>query len=194
MPRAIEFDPEAALASAMQVFWRNGYADTSIEDIVAETGVSRYGLYGQFGNKKELLIAAIHRYEETVGEILTAELRRPEAGLAAISTFWRCLVERIEDHQFCNGCLVVNVACEVAPHDPDVAAEVQRIDRNQATLFENAIVNGQAAGDIRNDIDPASIGMMMVSIARGLALMVRGGADPSHLKPAASSALALLAK
>ena len=51
----------------MQIFWRNGYADTSIEDIVNDTVVSCYGLYGTFGNMEELLIAAIRRYEQTRG-------------------------------------------------------------------------------------------------------------------------------
>ena len=45
MPRLREFDPQTVLAEATQIFWRNGYADTSMEDIVSETGVSRYGLY-----------------------------------------------------------------------------------------------------------------------------------------------------
>ncbi len=65
MPRKRELDPQTALTDAMQIFWRNGCADTSVEDIVNDTVVSCYGLYGTFGNKKELLIAAIHRYEQT---------------------------------------------------------------------------------------------------------------------------------
>ena len=62
MPRTREFDPQTVLADAAQIFWRNGYADTSMEDIVSQTGVSRYGLYGTFGNEKELLIAAIRHH------------------------------------------------------------------------------------------------------------------------------------
>ena len=56
------FDRQTVLADAIQTFWRNGYADTSMEVIVSQTGVSRYGLYGTFGNEKELLIAAIRHY------------------------------------------------------------------------------------------------------------------------------------
>ena len=54
----------------MQIFWRNGYDDTSMEEIVTEAGASSYGLYGTFGNKKELLIAAIRHYEQTMTELL----------------------------------------------------------------------------------------------------------------------------
>ena len=50
MGRHREFEPTEALQSALMVFWRQGYAATSIDDIVGATGVSRYGLYSAFGD------------------------------------------------------------------------------------------------------------------------------------------------
>ncbi len=44
MPRVREFDPQTVLADATQIFWRNGFADTSMEVIISQTGVSRYGI------------------------------------------------------------------------------------------------------------------------------------------------------
>ncbi|MEC8372375.1 MAG: TetR/AcrR family transcriptional regulator [Pseudomonadota bacterium] len=75
MPWVREFDPQTVLVDATQIFWRNGYADTSTEVIVSQTGVSRYGLYGTFGNEKELLIAAIRHYDETMNQLLMASLQ-----------------------------------------------------------------------------------------------------------------------
>ncbi len=190
MPRLREFGPQTALTDAMQIFWRNGYADTSMEDIVSETGVSRYGLYGTFGNKKELLVAAIRHYEQTMTELLMPELKKPDAGLEAIVAYWRTIAALAEEDGFCDGCLVVNVAAEVAPHDEDVAAEVQRIDREHTGYFANAIRNGQTIGDIPADINPDATGLMLVSLARGLALMVRAGTQPVDLYPAVEAALA----
>ena len=80
MPRLREFDPQAALTDATRIFWRNGYAETSMEAIFTETGVSRYGLYGTFGNKKELLIAAIRNYEPTMTELLGTAHRTIDFG------------------------------------------------------------------------------------------------------------------
>ena len=54
MVRTREFDPAAALTSAMEIFAARGYTNTSIDDVVKATGVSRYGIYGTFGNKREL--------------------------------------------------------------------------------------------------------------------------------------------
>ena len=192
MPRVREFDPEKALAGAMQVFWRSGYADTSMEDIVSETGVSRYGLYGTFGNKKALLLAAMRHYEKSMGELLWSDLRKPDAGRAEIIDYWRSIRKYAEGEGFCSGCLIVNVAAEVAPHEPEIAAEVQRIDNDHATVFAAAIRNGQRAGDIPPDLDADGTGRMLVSLSRGLSLMVRAGTKPADLTSAMDAGLRIL--
>lgn len=192
MPRVREFDPQTVLAEATQIFWRNGYADTSMEDIVAQTGVSRYGLYGTFGNKKELLISAIRHYDEMMSQLLMAKLQDREASLPAIIDYWRTIAEHAKDDTFCAGCLIVNVAVEVAPHDSDVSAKVQRIDRKHQALFTRAIQNGQMNGEVPTHIDAEGSALMMVSLARGLALMVRAGTDSETLWPAVDAALATL--
>lgn len=192
MSRVREFDPEQAIADAMQVFWRSGYADTSMEDIVNETGVSLYGLYGTFGNKKDLLVAAMRHYEETMTDLLWSDLRKPDAGRTEIIEFWRSIRNHAEDEGFCNGCLIVNIAAEVAPHEPEIAAEVQRINNEHAAVFAAAIRNGQKAGNIPPDVDADGAGRMLVALARGLALMVRTGAKLADLGGAIEAALRIL--
>ncbi len=68
MVRTRTFDPSTALSRAVDLFSSKGYADTSMEDIVRATGVSRYGLYGAFGNKQELFEQALERYAEGRGK------------------------------------------------------------------------------------------------------------------------------
>ena len=52
MARTREFDPEEALDKAVQLFWRKGYFDTSMDDLVKETGVSRYGQSGRAAHRR----------------------------------------------------------------------------------------------------------------------------------------------
>src|SRR5215471_3491523 len=56
-PRA--YDPDTALAQAMAVFWRAGYAGTSLDDITVGTGMNRPSLYGAFGDKHRLYLHAL---------------------------------------------------------------------------------------------------------------------------------------
>lgn len=192
MARVREFDPEEAIQGAMQVFWRSGYGDTTMEDIVTETGVSRYGLYGTFGNKKDILLAAMRHYEKRMSDLVLSELRKPGAGRAEIIGHWAAMRQHAEEEDFCNGCLIVNVAAEVAPHDPEIAAEVRRFDRERTEIFATAIRNGQKAGDITLDIDPEGAGKMLVALSHGGALMIRAGTKPSELEGAIEAALYFL--
>ncbi len=65
-PRA--FEPDAALARAMDAFWKDGFAATSLDDLSAATGLNRPSLYGAFGDKRALYIQAYRRYREHVRE------------------------------------------------------------------------------------------------------------------------------
>jgi TetR/AcrR family transcriptional repressor of nem operon len=64
MARVREFDTEAAVEAAMQVFWCRGYEATSVQDLVDATGVGRGSLYAAFGSKEGLYLAALDRYRE----------------------------------------------------------------------------------------------------------------------------------
>src|SRR5262245_64568862 len=61
-PRA--YEPDVALAKALDLFRRDGFAATSLDDLSAATGMNRPSLYGAFGDKRELFIKSYQRYRE----------------------------------------------------------------------------------------------------------------------------------
>src|SRR5882672_9752756 len=61
-PRA--YEPEVALARALDVFWKEGFAATSLDDLSAATGMNRPSLYGAFGDKRELYIKSYESYRD----------------------------------------------------------------------------------------------------------------------------------
>src|SRR5215475_5810980 len=75
-PRA--YQPEVALARALDVFWREGFAGTSLDDLSAATGMNRPSLYGAFGDKRELYIKSYEAYRDRarvrMSEAFAAEL------------------------------------------------------------------------------------------------------------------------
>ena len=84
MNRARTFDPATALGQVVELFASKGYSETSMEDIVQTTGVSRYGLYGTFGNKRELFEQALEQYAEGMGKRSFLRLLEPGASVAHI--------------------------------------------------------------------------------------------------------------
>jgi len=192
MARSREFDPTAALEQAMVLFWEQGFGETSMEDVVASTGVSRYGLYGTFGNKRELYIAALQRYAEHIARDEHPRLFSPEATRADIDAFLAGAVERCVGPDGHRGCMICNTAIEVAPHDPAIAAAVRDLYDQLAAAFATAVRNSQAAGDIDESVDAKAVGDLLVGTMQGAVVFARAGTSRTRLTEYMNSALKIL--
>ena len=192
MVRTREFDSGQALDTAMRVFWDQGYADTSMDDLVNATGVSRYGIYGTFGNKRELFIQALRHYAHgMLGKALT-DLSRPDAGLAEIRAFFEQRMDASEEAGTRMGCMVCNTATEVAPHDEEIAAAVRQLMGELAGVLENALENARQAGDVSKALDPKATSFFLVGLLQGLAVMARAGFPGKEGRTVVETALGTL--
>src|ERR1700678_3912785 len=75
MGRPKNFSREEVLEKAMPVFWKHGFADTSLQDLERATGVNKSGLYTEFRNKEDLFVACLRHYIQSQGKrgLLTKE-------------------------------------------------------------------------------------------------------------------------
>ena len=74
MGRPKQFNREGVLDRAIPVFWKQGFANTTVQDLEQATGVNKSGLYTEFKDKEDLFLASLERYAQTRGaEILTAQ-------------------------------------------------------------------------------------------------------------------------
>lgn len=192
MAREREFDPTQALDQAVALFWERGYRETSMEDLVDTTGVSRYGIYGTFGNKRELFIAALRRYAHVMAVDTRPGLFRPDAGLADLKGFFRAMLERATGPEAQRGCMICNTAIEIAPHDENIAAAVRSLFDELTSVFTNALENARAAGDVAKQLDPKTTAEVLVGLLQGAAVFARTGTSKARLKRYGDSAMAIL--
>jgi len=75
MGRPKNFSREEVLEKAMPVFWKHGFADTSLQELERATGVNKSGLYTEFRDKEDLFVACLRHYLESQGKrgLLTKE-------------------------------------------------------------------------------------------------------------------------
>ena len=126
MARPREFDPDHVIEKAMQVFWRHGYEEASLPDLLTGMGLTRGSLYKAFKDKKSLFLLVLNRYElEAVDNavVMLADENVPD-GRARITGLFRGLVDKVMqgDHR---GCLLCTAAAGSAANDPDIAQAVQ---------------------------------------------------------------------
>ncbi len=108
MGRPKKFNREGVLDRAIPVFWKHGFANTTVQHLEEATGVNKSGLYSEFKDKEDLFLASLERYAQTRGaEILTAE----PLGWGNIERFLR-LGFGCDDDQ--RGCFAVNSMRELA--------------------------------------------------------------------------------
>lgn len=176
----------------MHLFWAQGYGDTSIEDIVESTGVSRYGLYNVFGSKRELFIKALRRYADRMIREAFEGLTKPDASLDAITRgFTYGLTNRATDEAR-RGCLFCNAATEVAPHDEFIAAAIREKYNELAGLFQNALENAKEKGEVRPELDARATAFYLVGVLQALAVMARVGVNRKQSTEFIETALATL--
>jgi TetR/AcrR family transcriptional repressor of nem operon len=192
MVRTRTFDPSTALSRAVDLFSSKGYSDTSMEDIVRATGVSRYGIYGTFGNKRELFEQALERYAEGMGKQSFLRLLEPDASLDHIRTIFR---ERVED--MCSvsehkGCLFIHTAMGLAPQDEDLRGVLQKFMYRISKAFSVGLESAKERGEIRADVDVRAAGELLTSTMFGLVVLGRTGFPEETLNGIVDSTLASL--
>jgi TetR/AcrR family transcriptional repressor of nem operon len=191
--RTKEFDPEAALQSALELFWQRGYEATSMADLVDHLGIGRASIYATFGNKHELYLKALDRYNENRDSGLLHELSQPGPGLPAVRTIVRRFAaEANADDRRAKGCFVTNTAAELGPHDPAAARRVEASWDHVETLLRSALVRAQAQGELGADRDPRALARMLLVLMQGLRVVGKASDDPGRVRDAAEQALTLL--
>jgi TetR/AcrR family transcriptional regulator, transcriptional repressor for nem operon len=179
MARPRQFDPEDVLESSMRQFWAHGYRETSVDDLVAATGVRPGSLYNAFqGGKRELFMGALDRYSTLVVPEKMGALEGPDASLGEVRAYFDGLIEDLMSREGRMGCLMVNSAMELAAEDSEVSRVVRghmaRLERNA----ERALRNARDRGEIPAHVDPAAKATQLM--ATGMGLMVVGKTNPGR--------------
>jgi TetR/AcrR family transcriptional repressor of nem operon len=183
------FDPERALERATDLFWRQGYEATSVQDLVDELGVSRSSLYATFGDKDRLFQAALRHYCRTEAGPRHALLHRDGPVLDAVRELLEGIAAAPAAHPDRRGCLVVNAGMERVPADPATAEAV----RGQLARFEAALLaaleRGRDRGELDPEQDPRALARFLVTVVQGMRVVGKATNDPALLDDVVAVAL-----
>lgn len=182
MPRPPEFEREVVLDRAMRAFWSRGYEATSIQHLVERTGIQRGSLYGAFGDKRALFLAAIEHYDRVMTAKLLATLDAPGSALGAIRRFFRLKVDAAQERSQPRGCLVTNSATELASRDRRTASRIGATLGRIEAAFHRAVIRGQQAGEIDPERDARALARFLTSSAQGLSVMAKASPERAPLE------------
>jgi len=180
MARAKEFDREVVLERAMEFFWAQGYEAASMRELLDTMDIGRQSLYDTFGDKHSLFLASLKHYYEKGMRTVVAQLAAPDGGLSAIEEYFDGMARRMSTKPH-RSCLLINSAIELAPHDPEVAAIVNRFVKKLRKGFAKALEVAESKGEARiDDID--AVAWHLTNSAMGLGPMSKARVPYKDLK------------
>ena len=139
MGRPMQFETDAAVDRAMDLFWRQGYAGTTPQELASELGIGKGSLYNTFESKHALFMRALRRYSERRLEYLTDLFSAPGPIRPRLKGAMTVLAG-VGEHR--RGCVMVNAAAELGTADDDV----NRIADDLFTRIEAVVSASNRAG------------------------------------------------
>ena len=191
MARPREFDEDAVLDAAVQCFWSRGFEATSIKNLIGRTGLTAASLYNAYGDKRGLFRTALDRYVEgSIGErIRRCEALPPREG---ISTFFDDILDRSLKDRERKGCMLVNSALEVAPHDPEFRDAIAAVLFRLESFFLSRIVAGQETATITSTRTADVHARHLLGVLIGVRVLARVCPERALLEGVIAPALGLL--
>ena len=179
--RPLSFDRDAALETAMHVFWERGYEAASISDLTSAMGITPPSLYTAFGDKEQLFLEAIERYALGYGSAGARALNEEPTARGAIE---RWLLEAANElTQPCHpkGCMVVMAAtnCSAAAERVQDALLLRRTEA--IANVGRRIQGGIDGGELPADTDPQDLANFYATIYQGMSMQAKDGATHESL-------------
>lgn len=187
MARPRTFDPETTLDLAVESFWEKGYDGLPIQELCRAMGLNPGSLYGTYGDKRSLFLAAFDRYAGTVSKQAIERIVGAPSGTAGIHAYFAHLVDSILDGRRRWGCLATNAAVELAARDPEIAVKVQTHFARLEAAFSFALVRAVDAGDA--PARAAQAAPFLVCLVQGLNVVAKTRPSRERLQAIVAPAL-----
>src|SRR5882757_6604599 len=187
-PRA--YQPEIALAKALDLFRKDGFAATSLDDLSAATGMNRPSLYGAFGDKRELYIKSYRRYREDARAAMQDIFRDEQPIRQRLQRIYAVALDiYLSGEAGPRGCFTVMTAASEAVADPDIRAMVlegfSELDKAFAICFRLA----KEKGELPDGAEPAVLAQLASATIHTIAIRARARVPRKELEAIVTGAI-----
>jgi len=159
-----------------------------MDDLVRGTGVSRHGIYNDFGGKHALFVACFAIYQRCVVTPAFEQVERHDAGFKELAGYFELQISRAESVGLPGpGCLVANTMTATMSHDAEVIDCISIHLRRLKSGFENVLHN-----ESYSSAEVNTLSELMVVFTQGLWSMSRVTEDASQLRKSVSEFIALI--
>jgi AcrR family transcriptional regulator len=183
-----QFDEPAVIAAALDVFWRHGYAGTSISQLTEATGLSRSSLYQRFGDKDGLFQEALSAYVERV--LQRAGAVRAATPRERLEALLREFLPSDSRAGRPPGCLLARSGSELVDIPPAGQALVIDGLKRQRAMLEDLLREAIAQRQLAPHADVAALSWHYLGVLQAILNLPQAGATAAELGGVVDAAMA----
>jgi AcrR family transcriptional regulator len=187
------YEPDVALARALDLFRKDGFAGTSLDDLSVATGMNRPSLYGAFGDKRALYIKTYERYRADARAAMQEAFRGELPLRKRLQRIYAIALDiYLSGAEGPRGCFTVMTAASEAVADPDIRAMVlsgfHELDKAFAICFRHA----RETGELPPSADPDALAQMASATIHTIAIRARAHTPRKDLEAIVRGAIDLM--
>lgn len=192
MPRVKLFDEKEVLTKAMNLFWKQGYAATSIQDLVTHLGINRASLYDTFGGKEKLFKQSFELYrKQSIHEIRQLLENHSNVKDGFSELFNKAISKAVLDKDK-KGCFAVNNTTELIPNNESCQDILINNRQEFENLFYEYLKTGQENGQLKQIEDLRALASFLFITHNGILVVSKINPSKKELTDSIQFALSLL--
>jgi TetR/AcrR family transcriptional regulator, transcriptional repressor for nem operon len=163
------------------IFNTKGYAATSMNDILKATGLAKGGVYGNFGSKDEIAVAAFEYSFNMLKEALRFKIGQEKTSLGKLTAILKFYRNYTVDPQIKGGCPVLNTAIDSDDNIPELKERAAAALKELLQSLEYIIQKGVDTGEFSNKLNVQREAMLFYGIIEGGIMMSKVSDNPKML-------------
>lgn len=186
--RTKEFETTAVLDKAMLVFWRQGYEQTSMQNLVDQMGIHRRSIYDTFGDKHQLFIEALAHYHNQITMTFNQIINEHSDLSSRLTAIFEAFIKHPAQQP--NGCLVVNTATALSTLEEDIQQLIKHYLQQEKAMLQQLLVAGEA--ELKTPTKIEALAATLQNALVGIRVMAKVNPDSEALIAIAHQSLQIL--
>src|SRR5262249_32103294 len=166
--RALEFDYDKAIDKATRVFWKNGYSETSLRDLLKAIGIGKGSFYNTLKSKKQLYLECLRRYNNTVGRRRAEALFSPSSAKEGVRGLFSTVLDNFDDPRTPRVCLLARSVSSDVLAERDLQKVVQTDMAAFVGAFSNRLKSAKDRGELPSEFDAEGVAQIIATYLQGL--------------------------
>lgn len=168
MGRGIEFDYDKAIDRATRVFWKTGYSNTSLRDLLRAMKIGEGSFYNTVKSKKNLYLECLKHYRATViNERHTALFSQKSAKLGVRALF-KTVLDQMDDPKRPGLCLLAGSLSRDVLDEKDLREYIVGQSAASGGRFIGLLKSAQESGELPKELDPTAVVQIILTYIHGM--------------------------